>query len=60
MPSTLNVQIRTGINPLWLCGSCHYTVVTYGEGACDRCKRGEGRPNLTLPDKPPKVNWKRS
>lgn len=58
-----NLEIRTGVNPLWMCLSCRYTITTYAVGPCRWCKEGKGRPDLSyLRDpgyKPPVVDWQR-
>ena len=41
-----NAQIRTGMNPLYICGQCGYTPVHHADGPCRRCKLQEPPPDL--------------
>ena len=47
-PEGPNPQVRSGMNPLYICGACGYTPVHHSAGPCRRCKLGDPPPYLSF------------
>ena len=43
-----NTQVATGTSPLYICGQCRYTPVSYPNGQCTNCRDGLPRPDLSF------------
>ena len=43
----MNLQIKAGMYPLWLCGDCRYTVLTRADSRCANCQSGADPPDLS-------------
>lgn len=41
-----NLQIKGGMNAVYLCSYCNYSHVPQAEGPCYNCEKGRPRPNL--------------
>ena len=44
----MNLQIRMDTTPLWICGTCNYTVVSTPDMACHNCETGLPKPDLSF------------
>ena len=42
----MNLLLRSGMYPLWLCGGCRYTVLSVAHQECGRCRKGEAPPDV--------------
>ena len=44
----MNLQIRMDTTPLWICGTCDYTVLSIPDKPCHNCKTGLPKPDLSF------------
>ena len=44
----LNIQVKEGMNPLWVCDGCGYSKIHTAGGVCYRCEQGMPPPDLSF------------